>query len=163
MPSQFQSLNALIEAHKLSSGELWIALVTISHASLAQTLRFANPSRVAFISNGQTYQPARFDLTLSTDAFEQPVRAEITIEAVDGVLLAALQALDPSPTVDIRVVTESEPDIVQVSQLGLLLSRLSVEGVKAMFFELASDSILGQTFPSRKMTRDRVPGIFTDV
>lgn len=163
MPGQFQSLQALLEAHKLSSGELWPALVTISHASLAQPLRFANPARVPFVSNGETYQPSRFDLILSADSFEQPVRAEITIEAVDGVLLAALQVLDPSPIVDVRVVTESEPDIVQVSQLGLSLTRLSVEGVRAMFFELASDSILGQTFPSRKMTRDRVPGIFTDV
>jgi hypothetical protein len=163
MPSQIQSLSALQDALKLSSGEPWLALLTISHASLAQTLRFASPSRVAIVSNGQTYLPSRFDVVLSSESFEQPVRAEITIEAVDGTLLAELQVLDPSPTVDIRVVTESEPDIVQVSQLGLLFSRLSVEGVQSMFFELTSESILGQTFPSRKMTRDRVPGIFTDI
>lgn len=163
MPSQFQSFQALLEAHKLSSGELWIALVTISHASLAAPLRFANPARAPFVSQGQTYQPSRFDLVLSADAFDQPVRAEITIEAVDGTLLEALQVLDPSPTVDLRVVTESEPDIVQASQDGLEFSRLSVEGVQSMFIELSSESLVGATFPGRRMTRDRVPGIFTDV
>jgi hypothetical protein len=163
MPSQFQSLQALIEAHRLSSGELWLALLTISHPSLAEPLRFANPSREPFVSEGETYQPSRFDLVLSSESFAAPLRAEITIEAVDGTLLAALQTLDPSPTVDIRVVTESEPDIVQVSQLGLLLARVSVEGVQSMLFELTTEAILGSTFPSKKMTRDRVPGIFTDL
>lgn len=163
MPSQFQSLSALIEAHRLSSGELWLALLSIEHPDMPTPLRLANPSRTVFASNGLDYQPSRFDLILSSEAFDQPIKASITIEAVDGVLLSSLQALDPSPTVDIRVVAESEPDIVHVRQSELIFSSLSVEGIRSMFFELSSEAIFGNVFPSKRMTRDRVPGIFTDV
>lgn len=163
MPVQLQSIAAIVEALAQSSGELWIYLVTAFHPSLSSPLRLACPATSNVVSNGNTFIATRFDIVISAESFESPAKAEITIEAVDGALLAALRVLDPSPTIDIEIVTASEPNVIQAAQRDLEIAGLNVEGVRSMTIELSSESIFSAPFPGIRMTRDRVPGIFTDL
>jgi hypothetical protein len=163
MPVQIQSIAALTEALAQSSGELWIYLITATHASLGTPLRLACPATASVVSQGRTFTATRFDIVITAESFETAPRAELVIDAVDGTLLQTLQVLDPSPLVDIELITASEPNIIQAAQRGLEFARLSVEGVRSMSIELSSESVFSAPFPGVRMTRDRVPGIFTDL
>ncbi len=156
------SLNALLEAQSLSSGELWLCLATVEHPTFAQPLRLAEPRIEPLVAGGRTFAPSRFDVVFPTDQFEEQVRASVVYEGVSGLILATLQGLRPRPTVTFEIVTETDPDETLFTAPNLEIANLIQEGLTSTTLELEAPRAAVLPFPGINMDRERVPGMFTD-
>ena len=159
----FVSLSALVENLALTTGVAWYTLVTVQHADLAQPLRLVSPSATSIVSNGNTFLPAAFDAEFGSVGSDEPVQANIRISSVDGTVLDALQGLDPSPTLDIEAVIETELDDVQAGVYGLVIDSLTQEGIESLTLALSSEVLDQMPFPGILMTRDKLRALFTDL
>lgn len=159
----FISLNALLDAQSLSSGDLWITLATVDHPTFASPLRIASPRIEPLVSSGITFSPGRFDVIYPADQFGDVVRSSIVYDGVNGEILAALQGLRPRPVVTLEIVLESDPDTVLFSAPELEISSLTQEGISSTTLELEFSQTSNLPFPGINMDRVRVPGMFTNL
>lgn len=159
----FQTLNALVEAQKLSSGVVVLTLLTFEHASLPSTLRFVNSSVTNVVSRGNPYMAFPFDVIFAPERFGEVPVAQLTIGNVTGEIFNALQALRPSPMITIELVTEDELDTVQYSNTDFEIGSMVLEGVSTLTMELAVSRIFSLPFPGINMDAQNVPGIFTNL
>src|SRR5262245_29577916 len=140
------SLSALQEVLKRSSGETWLFLIEFSHPSMPTPLRFVQGSHVPVTSNGNVYTPTRFEIKLGNQDVETASRAQLIIQAVDQTLIQTLQALDPSPTIDLYCVMASAPNTIQEQQTGMQITFFDVIGMSAIQVELSGTNKLDESF-----------------
>lgn len=158
-----QSYAALVEAQALSSGVVFLTLLTFDHATLPAPLRFVSPGSSGVVSRGNPYVAFPFDIVLPPERFGEVPVATLTIGNITGEVFAALQALRPSPSITIEIVTEDDLDTVQYANADFEIGSLTVDGVSSLSMELAVARIFSLPFPGINMDRANVPGIFSDL
>lgn len=134
------------------TSEVWLVLLTLSHADLAQPLRFVN-NTAAVVSRGETYVGFPFEITLPGEDGEAFGQARIRIDNVDRAIVNTVRSLDSPLQVLIEVVLASQPDTVEASFDGLTLrsaeyDALVVTGV-LRFEEVLSEPVSVQMTPAR--------------
>ena len=88
-----------------------VALLTIEHEDLDQTIRVTN-NGADLDSNGETFQHFPFDIEFPGDGENEPV-ARLTIANVDRLIGDAIDAITTPATVGMNVVLTSSPDVLQ--------------------------------------------------
>lgn len=159
----FVTLSALQENLRLSTGELFPVLITVEHEDLAAPIRLASPVASTFTSRGDDYEAVLFDVQFGSESPDEPPSATAKIDDVSGLILAQVLALDPSPTLKLEIVSESEPDDVQYALYDLTIEQLVREGVASLSFRLSTELLDSIPFPGVPMTRDRFPALYTDL
>jgi uncharacterized protein DUF1833 len=99
---------AAAELIRSTSDDPIVVNLTISHP------RWGTPQRLTtdknqVVSNGQTFEPAAFDLTVVSDE-DRPPQASLAIPNVDRNIGKELRKLDSYPECTIEVVALSTPD-----------------------------------------------------
>lgn len=94
------------------TSDVWLALLTIDHASLSNPIRLVNDKQ-SLTSNSNVYEPYAFEVTLPSDVEGGEPEAEITISNIVPQIMAAIRAIDGRPTVTMGIVMRSEPDAYQ--------------------------------------------------
>ena len=155
------SYQFLIESQKLSSGIQVITLLTIDHPNLPQPMRFASPANEVFVSNGNDFLPAFFEVLIASERFDEPPVATLKIAGTDGVILAAIDALKPSPSFTIQAVMETFPDVVQYQNTDFEVISFSHD-IASMTIEIGP-RLANLPFPGKNMDREATPGIFTNL
>lgn len=141
-----------------TTDEVFLPLVTISHADLAQPIRVvANNENI--ISRGNTYVGYPFDLELPGQADDSPGEARLRIDNVDKQIVEAIRLITGPPSVLIEVILASAPDTVEIAIGSMTLRDVSydaatVEGV--LRFEDVSVEPIGAI-----ITPERFPAIFS--
>jgi hypothetical protein len=124
-----------------------------------------HPSRyaacaVATVSQGATFIPYPFLLTLPTDDDLQPARARLTIDNVDRAIITSLRNIGTTPaTLLIEIVTSNTPDTVEFSSGNLTLRNVEGDAV-SVIGELGCEEILAEGFPGDSVSPLTVPGVF---
>jgi len=145
--------------HAQETGEVWLALLTISHPDIADGPIRVVDNTVDVVSRGDTYVAWPFDWTLPTDAEDVFPDVALTISNVDRRVTEAIDALETPPTMTFEVVLASSPDLVEMSLEDIELRSakttiLTISG-KAVF-----DPALNDNYPPDLITPATFPGVF---
>jgi hypothetical protein len=148
-------------ANAQETGEVLLALVTITHSSIV-----GGPLRVVqdlqnLTSNGNVYTAFPFHVTLPIDSDEGAIQVKLVIDNVDRQIVQTIKAIPPSspPTVQIDLVVAGQPDVVELSMPGMTLRNVSGDAFQ-IEGELRIDEEDLIPFPEGAFTPQDFPGIF---
>lgn len=152
------SATFLTAVHGAETGEAFLALITIDHASLAQPIRVTSDA-VDTVSRGDTYVRYPFQVELPSDVEDRPPTARLTIDNVHRDILLTLRALPSAPTIAIEIVLGSDPDTVEAAFPDFTLrdigfDALTIEG------ELTVEHYDTEPFPAGVFSPADFPGLF---
>lgn len=140
------------------TGEVFLLLLTIEHASLAAPIRCVN-NLTDITSNGETFVAFPFQIQLPDEQEDSPPRMRLQIDNVDRTIVASIRRLTSPPTVQLDVCVASQPDVIEASFPGFTLRQaqydaLMVEG------DLSLDDIVTEPCPEGSFTPQFFPGLF---
>jgi Domain of unknown function (DUF1833) len=121
----------------------WLVLLTLEHAALDQPIRVTSDA-VTTISNGNTYSPFPFEVTLPDDVEGRAPQARLRIDNTSQEIVAMLRGLT-SP-LKIQIVRSAAPDVVEREWLGLEW-RVSQYDIGAITGILTIDDMALEEFP----------------
>ncbi|MFG1238001.1 DUF1833 family protein [Xanthobacter autotrophicus DSM 597] len=151
------------------SGEAIIGFLTISHASLATSIRVAADG-VDYLWLGETWIGFPFKFALLSDGEGAP-RTQIEVQNVDRKIGDALRAITSPARVQIDILAASEFDqgadprtplgtpLVAYSAKHLFLVNVSVNPL-AVTGDLVSWDYTQDTWPGRRATQERCPALY---
>lgn len=148
-------------ANAQETKEVLLALITITHDSIV-----GGPLRLVqdlqdLTSNGNVYTAFPFQVTLPNDSDEGVLQVKLVIDNVDRQIAQAIRTMPPSspPTVQIDLVIASQPDVVEMSIVGLTLRNVSGDA-----FQIEGDLRIDEEdlipFPEGAFTPQDFPGMF---
>jgi len=140
------------------TGEVFLLLLTITHASMAAPIRVVN-DLVNHTSNGDLYTAFPFQIQLPDEHEEQPPRMRLSIDNVDRTIVASLRRLTSPPTVQLDVCLASQPDVIEASFPGFLLQSVGYDHV-VVEGDLTLDDIITEPFPEGSFTPQHFAGLF---
>lgn len=138
-------------------GEPYVALVTISHPSIAETLRFVvNTSNI--VSRGETFLASHAEFTLPNRG-EGRQAAQITIANVDREIGRAVQAMLTPAEILFEIVDAERPDIVVIAYPPMELTNVTANAI-AVTGDLKGKLDPQDQYPKERATRFIAPAIF---
>ena len=142
----------------MTQPSVYALLVELDHPELAQPVRVVRaPTPV--VSEGNTYMPARFALSLPDERTDTVVATRIQFDNVDKELYKSLRNLVGNITMRLRVVLAETPDVVEMGPMELVIRTLTFDARKVEGTATYHD-FLQHRFPADLMTSTTVPGIF---
>lgn len=148
-------------ANAQETGEVLLALVTITHSTIVGgPLRFVQDLQ-NITSNGNVYTAFPFQITLPSDADEGPAKVMLVIDNIDRQIAQTIRAIPPSspPTVTVELVVASQPNTVEISMPGLTLRNVTGDAFQ-IAGELHADEEDLIPFPEGQFTPTSFPGLF---
>lgn len=146
---------ASMNAHATS--DVWLVLLTLSHATLATPIRLVNNNE-NIVSRGNTYLAFPFEVELPGEDPDQPPKASLRIDNVDRRVVQTLRSLSAPPTVTLEVILASAPDTVEVSFTNMTMRNAQYDSL-TVTGDLTFDSIYSEPV-TLTMTPNRFPGMF---
>lgn len=148
-------------ANAQETGEVLVALITITHSSI-----IGGPLRLVqdlkdMTSNANVYTAFPFEIRLPDDTDDGPAKVLLTIDNVDRSIMVALRTMPPSspPTVTVELVLASQPNVVEISIQNMTLRSISGDAVQ-IEGELRMDEEDLTPFPEGSFTPSQFPGLF---
>lgn len=108
----------IAEVSAQETGTAWLVLLTIDHDDLPNPIRVTSDG-VATVSNGNTFSPYPFLVTLPDDTEGRAPQAQLQIDNTTQEIIAALRALVSPPSLMIQIVRASAPNVVEREWVGL--------------------------------------------
>ena len=147
------------DAFASSSNAAWFFLLTITTAdNPGEPIRLVNNNEPV-VSNGLTYMPYPFSLTLPLDTGDKIPQITLTIDNVDQMLVDAIREMEIAPTVRVQLITSSFPDIVEKDLDFLKLRNVSYDAM-SITGTLEVASIWARKFPSEHVDPTKYPALF---
>lgn len=140
------------------TGEAFLMLLTISHAQLTPTLRFAG-NYVDVVSRGQTYLGWPFAIALPAEVDDQLPTVQVQIDNVDRRIMEGVRALTSAPAVTLEVVLASAPDTVEAGPFAFTLRNADYDAL-VVTGSLAFEDVLNEPYPQHAFTPAKFPGLF---
>lgn len=143
------------------TGEAWLVLLTIDHASLGAPIRVSSDG-VDTVSRSNTYQHFPFRLTLPQEAAGELPRARLEIDNVDRQIVEALRLAAggaEGPSVLMEIVRAAAPDTVEAAWPDFHIVDATYD-VLTVGGELAMDLLEREPYPADSYTPATAPGVF---
>lgn len=140
-----------------SSGEVFVLLLTLTHASMPAVRLASNTEAVT--SRGQVFLAFPFSLDLPADLAEQLVTVQLSISNVDRRLVQALRSIADPIAVTLEVVTAGSPDTVEVGPYLFDMQSVSYNAA-SITATLSYEPILNEPFPAGSFTPQSFPQLF---
>lgn len=135
------------------------ALVTIAHAALASTRRYAATKAATVTSGGQNFTGRGMNIALPDDVPEGIGEAQLAIDTVDETLHLELRdAEHPYPVVTLQLVLISDPEDVQLTVVFDATDWSP--GDSSITLNLTSDTLATEPFPAGQYTPSVAPDLF---
>ncbi|CAB4130462.1 Domain of unknown function DUF1833 [uncultured Caudovirales phage] len=151
------SSNATASLHSQETGEVWLVLLTLSHADLGTPIRVVNNNE-DITSRGNLFQSFPFDIVLPGQDADSPAKAVLRFDNVDRTAITAIRSLTSAPSIALEIVLASSPDTVELSFPGLTLRNVNYDASQIegeLYFEALYTEPITLT-----MTPSRFPGLF---
>lgn len=152
------STAALQSTQDVSSGEVWLVLLTISHASLGTPIRVVR-NTVDIVSNGETFTAYPFEISLPEDVDGQIPQVSLSISNVDKMLMDTLRSIITPLDVTVQVVLASSPDVIELSVTDFKLREVQYDATNINGTLLMED-VLNIRIPADIMNPGQYPGLF---
>ncbi len=148
---------ALASMNAQQTGDVWLVLLTLSHATMPTPIRLVNNNEDV-ASRGNTYIAFPFEVELPGEDPDQPPKAMLRIDNVDRRVVQTIRSIVAPPTVTLEVILASAPDNVEVSFTNMTLRNAQYDA-STVSGELTFDSIYTEPV-TLTMTPNRFPGMF---
>lgn len=140
------------------SGEVWLPLVKLSHASWEDDIRLV-PNGEAVEHDGEVYEDHAFDIALPDDAEDSTAVVQFVADAVDRVLTRQIRSVTDRITASVKWIALSDPETVEIEYPDLEIrtmagDRSQVSGA------ITVEPILDEPFLSKRFTPQTAPGMF---
>ena len=149
------------EIFRQQTGEAWLVLLTIDHASLTTPIRVGSDA-VDTVSRGNTYIAFPFRLVLPNEAPDELPRARIQIDNVDRQIVEALRlsaGTAQGPSVLMEIVRADDPDTVEGSWPDFRLDNATFDAL-LVSGDLKMDILEREPYPADSYTPATAPGVF---
>ncbi len=140
------------------TSEVFILLLTIDHADLADPIRVCSDS-VSVISRGETFINFPFDLSLPIDSSEGPPRAQLTIDNVDRQIVQAIRSITSPATVLMEIVLSTDLETVEMSWPDFEMISAEYDFLKVSG-ELTIEQFISEPWPQGRFLPSNFPGVF---
>lgn len=136
--------------------EVFLVLVKISHGDLVSAIRVVNNIE-AIEHDGETYVGLPFEIELP-DEGDRPGEARLSVDNVDRRIVEAVRTISTPPSVTIKVVLASQPDVIEYQLDGLTMRDVSYDAATVQGYlryeDLSTENVADIIVPSR------FPGLF---
>jgi hypothetical protein len=162
------SLNFRTAAFGQESGEVAIALLTITHPSLPSpillstdaTTRFStDPLLYGTMSRSQQFLFVFAEVTMPDEQDKQPPAAKLVISNIDRSIIPLARSVSSPPSVKIEIVLASAPDTVEIAIPAMDMVNLQYDA-NQLTFDLAIDALAFEPFPSGSFDPASFPALF---
>ena len=124
----------------------------------------AEPVRVvladeAVVSNGQTYEPLDFDISLPDDDGKNLPSVNLVLDNVSQALSEAILSNAEPRTVELELILLDDPDYVEAGPWQFVTGAANVSDT-TIVVELRYEDVLNEPFPSARMTPQNCPSLF---
>ena len=140
------SVNFKQASNAVETGEVFLSLLEFTHSDMPEPIYFVD-NTVAVVSNGITYEPYPFRITLPEDKQGVLPSVQLTIDNVDQRLIEAVRGFSNPPVVTLKIILASEPDNIEIQLDNLKLRNLTFNAF-TITGSLVLDSPMGRRFPS---------------
>jgi len=144
--------------HAQETGEVFLMLLTIAHASLTPSLRFAN-NTVDVTSRGNTYLGWPFQVVLPQEFDDQLPVVQIQIDNIDRRIMEGVRLLTSPPAVTLEVVLASAPDTVEAGPFAFTFKGCDYDSL-VVSGTLLFEDVLNEPYPRYAFTPGLFPGLF---
>jgi hypothetical protein len=144
-------------ANAAETDEVWLVLLTFTHASLEEPLRFVN-NYASVESRGDLFIAFPFEIELPGEDAEGLTDARIRIDNIDRQIVRAVREMAEPPDVTIEIVLASQPDTVEAAFDGLVMRDVGYDAVMVTGV-LRFEQIMQEPV-TLQMTPSRLPGLF---
>lgn len=152
------------------SAQVFIVLLTISHAALAEDIRVSSDPTQALpsnednrgtISNDLEYVYIPFTFIFPNQEADSPPRCKIKVSNISREIGTAIRSINSAPTVNVKVVLSGDPDVVEIELpdfklLSVIGTVLEVEG------ELTVEHFEEEPYPAGRFNPSGFPGLFSN-
>jgi hypothetical protein len=138
--------------------EVFLLLLTITHAAIPDPIRVANNTQ-AIISGGETFVGYPFAITLPDEREDGIPQMSLRIDNVSRSIVQALRSITSAPSIQLDVVLADQPDTLEASFTGFTLRRASYDAV-VVEGALTLEDVLNQAFPALSFTPSTTPALF---
>lgn len=168
------SLNARLAIESSAPEELEIALFRISHPELEAPLRFSTDNTERLQDDPEIYgtrstwgganpvsEPFLWVIAsavLPGDAEDASATAQIVLENLDSEMVELVRSVTTPPDIDIAIVLESSPDLIEEEHLGLQIVSCDVNAGEIVLSITRENTDL-EPFPPGRLTKLRFPGL----
>lgn len=150
---------ALQAAYAQQTADGFLILIHISHPALSSDI-YVTSDIVPTVSQGITYAPFPFDVTLPDDDPDKPPTASLTIDAIDRSIIAAIRSMGVTPaTLTIDIVTMSTPDVVEMTSGAMTLRNVTYDAL-TVTGQMSYEEILQEPFPGDDVSPLTLPGVY---
>lgn len=155
--SRTLSSTAISSTQSTESGEVWLILMIIDHASLTTPLYLVNNTEDVIVpaylgDPEQTYTAYPFDVTFGQDTGETLPAVLLAFDNVDQLLIDTIRTISDSPDITIKLVLASQPEIVEIEISDLKLREIKYDAY-TINGTLYADDILNQRWPKDNVTK----------
>ena len=169
MPTMSRTLSPTMRASLFSqeTGEVAMALLTVSHADLDEAVRLTtnpverlqeDPLLYGTRSRGERYLFAPIEVELPQDVNDGDPTARLAIDNIDLTLIDTLRSIEEGATITLEIVLASDPDTVEISFPSMKM--VSVEYDRdAVAIDLAIDPLVTEPWPGDSFTPSAFPGL----
>jgi len=140
-----------------TTDEVWLVLLTISHASLAQPIRVVHNNE-AITSRGNTFQAYAFSFIMPGQGGDGPGEAQLSIDNTDRVIVETIRSITDAPDVLVEVVLADTPDVVEIALPPLKLRDVTYNAATVTGFLRFEDLITEPV--AETITPSRLPALF---
>jgi hypothetical protein len=155
--SRTLSSRAIESGNAPQTDEVWLVLLTISHADIPEPIRVVNNNENV-TSRGHEFIAFPFDISLPGEDPDMPSKARLRIDNLDRRVVNTIRAITSPPNVTLEVILASDPNTVEISFEGLTMREVEYD-VQAVTGDLVYESIYTEPVTST-MTPSRFPGLF---
>ncbi|MBU1567722.1 MAG: DUF1833 domain-containing protein [Proteobacteria bacterium] len=155
--------------YKPETGEVFVLLLTITHADLADPIRLSTDNADEFTidsvdlrgteSQGYQFLYLPMEIVLPDDSDETISSARISIDNVERSILSAIRALDSAPSITMQVVLASDPDTIEAQFNNFELKDVTADAL-VISGTLSLGNFLSEPFPGGSMLPSTFPGLF---
>jgi hypothetical protein len=166
--SRALSLTMRMAANAEATGEVIVALVTVTHDDLDEPLRFSSdptelvstdPVRYATTSRGETFDFLPMTLGLPTEAEETEPQIQIVLDNVTRDMIPIIRSVTSPPQVTVELVLASAPDEVEALWPDFDLVNATYDASQVTL-DLKVNALTAERFPVGSYTPSGFGGLF---
>jgi len=150
------------------TGEVVVALLTVTHADLDAPIRLSSDPTVrtsddpliySTESRSNTFIFLPFTFTIPDDRSDATPRVRLEFDNIDRQMVALLRSILSPPSVLMEIVLASSPDTVEIELPSMVLGDVTITDT-TISGTLVVDPLINEPYPAGSFTPGAFPGLF---
>ena len=138
--------------------KVFLLMLEISSSELVETLYFVQNNE-SILSNGKTYLPVNFSMTLPREESGKVQDTTISISAINRQIIEIVRTIVDPPTITVFIIRSDAPDVVEVGPWSFKLRNISYN-VNTMSGNLLFETSLRNNISTIRVSNQTFPGVY---